>query len=255
MAIGPSGSSGLSGLGRNHTQPTPVPLTGKYAEIYKRLKVTVPPVNEPVSLAELKAHLRITVTDEDDYLTNLIVAARTEIEEYLRRKLITQTLRMTLDQWPFYSFPVWEGQVEAAYSALVPDAALDLWYPPLQSIAQVQLTFRDGTQTIYPSSNYIVDSSTPDDYGRIVLSVDATFVTNLQEINAVEIDYIAGYGDDAADVPFAIRQAILNYCAWMYQNRGDCSDAKVSFRRGETPLDVCGAAGFLGPYRIERLKN
>jgi len=255
MAIGPSGNTGFTGLSRERTQPTPVPLTGKYVEIYKRTRVITQPVNEPITLDELKAHLRITTNDENTYLTGLIQAARVHIEEYLRRKLITQTIRMTLDQWPFFDFPVWEGQVEAPFTALVPEAALKLWFPPLQSVSQVQITFRDGTTTIYASSNYLVDNSTPDDYGRITLKVDATIVTNLQEINAVEIDYVAGYGVNGSDVPFAIRQALLNYAAWMYQNRGDCSDGKVSYIRGETPLDVSGAAGYLVPYRIERLQN
>lgn len=53
---------------------------------------------EPVTLAEMKRHLRcfLSVTDEDDDITALIVAAREWVEDYTARALIDQTWRLTL---------------------------------------------------------------------------------------------------------------------------------------------------------------
>ena len=39
-------------------------------------------------------------------------------------------------------------------------------------------------------------------------------------MNGIEIDFTAGFGDTAADVPDALRQAILQHVAQMYELRG-----------------------------------
>ena len=44
-----------------------------------------PPAVEPVSLDEAKAHLRLGGSDDDDYLSALIVAARLQVETAIRR--------------------------------------------------------------------------------------------------------------------------------------------------------------------------
>lgn len=52
---------------------------------------------EPVTLAEMKLHLRcFESTTEDDLITALIVAAREWVEDYTGRALIDQTWRLTL---------------------------------------------------------------------------------------------------------------------------------------------------------------
>ena len=237
--------------------PSPSPLRGKYMDIYKRVRVTVQPAVEPVTLDELKAQLRIELDNdtENAYLTSLIPAARFEIENYLRKKLITQTLELTLDSWPFTAMPLWEGTRTIARSAFNGQRALKLWFPPLQSVDSVEITRDNGSIDIYDPSNYIVDTSTDNDYGRLVIKREATVTNDIQEVIAVKITYVAGYGDAPEDVPFLIRQAILQFAAWMYTNRGDCNDGKVSYQRGSTPLDVSGASGMLGAYRLERLSN
>jgi len=61
-------------------------------------RVTQPDI-EPVTLEEMKRHLRCFsgVTDEDDDITALIVAAREWVEDYSARALIDQTWRLTID--------------------------------------------------------------------------------------------------------------------------------------------------------------
>ena len=255
MAIGSVGGSS-GGLSGNTLQPSPIPLKGKFVSLFKRLKVTSEPSQEPITLAELKAWLKITTDDEDTLLTGLIVAARSEIESYLRKKLITQELTMVLDQWPFSSIGDWEGNIETAIGEVATQVALKLWYPPLQSVTSITATFQDDTTQVWPAINYIVDTSTEDDYGRIIIKRDATLLVNLREAVSIAIIYLAGYGDNPSDVPFAIRQAILVYSAYLYQNRGDCAgSSKTSYKRGETPLDISGSAGMLGRFRLERLVN
>jgi hypothetical protein len=67
-------------------------------------RVTEPSI-EPVTLAEMKRHLRafMSVTDDDDDITNLIVAAREWVEDYTGRALIDQTWRLSLVNRSGYS--------------------------------------------------------------------------------------------------------------------------------------------------------
>ena len=49
--------------------------------------------NAIVSLADVKAYLRITTSDNDSLLETLIDTASTRIESYCDRKIIEQTFR------------------------------------------------------------------------------------------------------------------------------------------------------------------
>jgi hypothetical protein len=62
-------------------------------------RVTDPDI-EPVTLAEMKRHLREfdSVTSADSDITDLIVGAREWVEDYTGRALIDQTWRLTIDQ-------------------------------------------------------------------------------------------------------------------------------------------------------------
>lgn len=59
-------------------------------------------MSEPVSLADIKTHLRLdpSGTDEDVYLTSLIVAARRSCELKIGRAIVDRTLTVVLDRFP-----------------------------------------------------------------------------------------------------------------------------------------------------------
>ena len=59
-----------------------------------------PPLAAPVSLADVKSHLRFDRADEDDYLAALVLAATTHVERRCDIALMTQTWRLFLDDWP-----------------------------------------------------------------------------------------------------------------------------------------------------------
>lgn len=60
------------------------------------------PAVEPVTLAEMKAYLRVDDDDgtQDDLIAGLVKAARLMIEAASRRILIEQRWRVVLDRWP-----------------------------------------------------------------------------------------------------------------------------------------------------------
>ncbi len=62
--------------------------------------VVIPPTEEPVSLAAMKAYLRIGHDGEDDLITDLIASARARLETESGLALVTRTIRQTYLSWP-----------------------------------------------------------------------------------------------------------------------------------------------------------
>jgi len=156
---------------------------------------TAPSV-EPVTASELKAHLRVTHTDEDTYIGTLITAARQWIENYTNRQLVTATWTLYLDGF---------------------SAQIDMPHPPLQSVTSVQYYDTGGTLQTLSSAVYTVDTYAR--IGRLVEASGQVWPATQDIINAVQIEYKAGYGDAGSNVPTAVRQALLLLAAHWYENR------------------------------------
>ena len=58
------------------------------------------PAVEPVSLAEVKEHLRVDGPDEEPLIVALITTARLTIEHLAGLALVTQRWAVVLDAWP-----------------------------------------------------------------------------------------------------------------------------------------------------------
>jgi uncharacterized phiE125 gp8 family phage protein len=161
------------------------------------LKPVTTPSEEPVSLQEARAHLRLE-SREDEYLTNLITAAQRHCESFLGRALITQTWDLMLD-----CFPADE---------------IEIPLPPLQSITYVKYKDTAGVLQTLDISCYIVDANSQP--GRVSPAYGQSWPSTYDEIQSVQIRFVAGYGA-AADVPQSIKSAILIKLADLYEHRGD----------------------------------
>jgi uncharacterized phiE125 gp8 family phage protein len=180
---------------------------------------------EPVSLAEAKAHLRVDQDYEDALIAQLIVAARSFVERTLSLALITQGWSYFLD-------------------ALPRSLAVALPISPVQAVSAVKLHGADGGAVTLEAESYSVD----------VLSQPARLVLNgampavvARALNAFEIAFSAGYGDDAADVPAPLRQAIMLLVAHWFERR---EPVALGATAQEVPATV---AGLLLPYLRVRL--
>ncbi len=63
------------------------------------VRVITPPSGVFVSLADMKAHLRVTWTDEDSTITALTYAAMAVVESKHQRRYFAQTLEQVRDHW------------------------------------------------------------------------------------------------------------------------------------------------------------
>lgn len=205
-------------------------------------KLITPPASEPVTAAELRAWLR-GVPDEDDVLEELIKAAREFVEQSTNRALMQQTRRFTMDRWPVHhaSMGDWDGVREGAVAAATPKA-IDLPIGPLISIDEVRTFADDGTPSIVPASIYFADTAR-DDVGGIALNGGNSWPVPGRQVNGIEIDYVAGYGESASDVPSPLKLAIKQMAAHYYENREAVGEMSLS----EAPK---GAASIIKKYRV-----
>lgn len=200
---------------------------------------TVAPAIEPVTIRELKAWLRITSDDEDEWLAQLIRDAVSEIEETSGLALISQSWQLTLDRWPTRTRePWWDGVRQGSIADLhgaeyASDVELPKW--PLQSITSCTVYDEESTSTaVTVATTFDVDTQSYP--GRMTLQSGATWPVALRANNAIEVVYVAGYGATAEDVPDGLRRAVRMMAAFAYTNRGDgCSMADAyngSYARG-----------------------
>lgn len=215
-----------------------------------RLTLTAGPAQLPVTLGQVKAHLRLEddFTIDDAPVMTLARTATEACERFTGRALITQTWTQFRDAWPVgrssrTGSDWWDGVREGAISEIPPARrVLELPKPPLQSVIHIK-TYDDADQaTTYAVANYFVDSAS--DPGRIVLRDGAATPAPTRAANGLEVQIVAGYGDDPGNVPEQLRQGILMLTAHLYENRADVPDEAVK---------VSGAAVLWRTYRVHRL--
>lgn len=201
-------------------------------------KLVTAPAVEPVTLAEVKTHLRMDTGDADALITSLITAAREWTENYTGRAFINQTWRMWLDNWPL---PNRDG-----ISCVILSRA------PLLSVSSVKVYDEDDNSTTWSADNYFVDTAR--EPGRLALRTGAVWPTFERSANGIAIEYVAGYGSAASNVPETIKTAIKQLVAHWYEHRGDAVLSPSN--RGDTmvlqafvniPLVI---QALLAPYRV-----
>lgn len=203
------------------------------------VKTTTGPSEIPVPLADAKTWLRIDGSGEDAVVTRLVKSATGIVETYVRRALITQTKRLTLDGFPD-SLADRAAVVRPRDSYLIARETGALWLPyaaPLQSVESVKYLDRDGDQQTLDASEYRVDDKS--ELAFIVPVDDADWPDSLNEPGAIEISYVCGYGDEDTDVPSELQQAILELTQRLYDR--DCDESGCIDQH---------AAALMAPFRI-----
>lgn len=187
------------------------------------LMLKTPPAVAPVTLAEVKEHLRISNTASDTYLNALITLSRTFADGpggILRRALTTQTWYL-------------KGRDFPADTIRLP-------IPPLQSVVAITYFDVDGVEQTFPAEKYRVVK--PEGAAGLVELIDTAAWPSLDDRpDAFAIEFVAGYGDAASDIPEPIKHGLLLYIGSLFTNRGDHESADAS---GNVAADR-----LLSPYR------
>jgi len=215
--------------------------------IVRRTRVTVPPASEPVTLADVKAQARVTTSADDAFLTALITVCRKTLEEQLGMAFMSTTIVQTMDAFPGYGQPWWAGTRTAHANVLqaYPDT-IELMHRPISAVSSVKTYDISDTSTTVDPTVYQTDLSDPMVPSRIMLRRGESWPTELRDMNAVEVTYIAGFGA-AVDVPGDIKQAIMQMVTFLYDSRGGCDCSSGSAAACMLP---CGAEILVSQYRM-----
>jgi uncharacterized phiE125 gp8 family phage protein len=176
--------------------------------------VVTPPATEPISLGDAKNFLKVDYPDDDALIETFITAARMRVEVAAYTKLITQTLALTLDYFPW-------GRTSSYWNGYGQRWATDPWpvielEPPAQSITSVTYLDPSGAlQTLDPSVYRLDANSKP---ARLTPALNQVWPATAQEIAAVVVTYVAGFGT-AAQVPDDLIQAVRLLIDHYYENR------------------------------------
>lgn len=182
------------------------------------LSVTTEPSIEPLTSAETVSYLRVDDGVDTTLISNLIKASRIWTENYTNRTLINTVYKLSLDGVGYYDVPIKEGIYTGAYKVPYLDY-LELPRSPVSAVSSIVYYDDSDNQSTWASSNYYVD--TVREPARVVLRDGGTWPTDLRNANGIEVNYTAGYGTATTDVPEAIRVAMLEHIAFLYEHRGD----------------------------------
>lgn len=197
------------------------------------LRMITAPTVEPLTLEEVKAHLRVDHTYDDSLIAIYLAAARAHVdgpEGFLGRALVTQVWELVLDAFP--------------------DDEIKIPLPPLQTVDSIRYDDSAGNEQIVNTSDYFVDNvSEP---GWVVPADGASWPTPMDAINSVRVRFTAGYApstdsppDLRANIPFDIKAAILLHVGSMYEHR---EEVVVGSSAAKLPV---GAEALLRPRRVQ----
>lgn len=136
------------------------------------------PASEPVSLDEVKLHLRVDSTAEDALIAGLNTSARDYAESFTQRAIPQQTWDYKLCAFP-----------------------CEIWLPKAPCISVTSITYiaPDGTSTVLDSALYTVDAPVGPKAraARIVPAYQQSWPQTRNVPNAVVVRFVAGYAGTA----------------------------------------------------------
>ena len=186
------------------------------------------PTHEPLSLTELKDHLRVVTTAEDTLLTSIGEAATRYAETRTNRQFMRATYTLKCDGFPRDS------------------EAIELPRPPLQSVTSITYVDADGASQTLSSSVYTVD--TDSEPGRVYLAYDQTWPVTRDIRHSVTITYVAGYSSSGdidvqrAAIPDGVKHICRLFAASMWEHR----EARLDYQTYDNVAAEC----LIGAFRV-----
>jgi uncharacterized phiE125 gp8 family phage protein len=169
------------------------------------LKLKTGPTIEPVTVEDVQLYSRVTVTAETPLLERLIKTARRQVENDSSVLLCTQTWLMYLDCFPDY------------YNAGQLKTTIEIPLRPVQSVSSIKYYDEAGSLQTFNASKYQVDIASF--IARIKPAPGESWPsTESERINAVEIEFVGGFGNAAA-VPEPMKQAVSLLVGHYYEHR------------------------------------
>lgn len=164
-------------------------------------KVITPATDEPITLEEAKAHLRVDSSDENAVITRAISGARHFAEHYTGRAFARQTLEQAMPCFP--------------------DGEFNLELGPVDSITSIKYTDANGVEQTLDPADYVLST-----YGTARTVHPAYGVTwpDTRGPLAVRVRYVTGY----EEAPVAAVSGMLLIVGHLFENRQEASSLKLA---------------------------
>lgn len=172
--------------------------------------VVTPPSEDPITVGDALAHLRLFAEDDDGSLVGYIKAATRAAEEYSGRSFIARTLRLEL----------------AAWAPVIP-----LPRGPALAVTSVAYTDANGADVTVPSGWFLDASEWRSELVWAATTLAPSLTTDRRP-NAFRVTYTAGLAANAADLArdrAEIRQAILIHVAHRWRFRDEDAPMPSAF--------------------------
>lgn len=182
-------------------------------------QVTEPPAVLAVPLATFKEHSKVSLSVSDLLLTLYLESAIKYAEQITRRDFIERTYKTFRDFFP--------GTEVFNLNSLANNGnvGFELRRSRLQSVTSVKY-LKSGVLTTVDST--IFYNTLEDDYSKVLTLDNKVWPTDADNrLQAIEIEFIAGFGVDDTFVPDCLQEAIMLHATKMLENKGDCDDSDV----------------------------
>lgn len=178
---------------------------------------------EPISVDEVKSHLRISHSNDDSYLAMLLAASRSHVEVTTHKRLITQSVRLLFD-------------------GVGKSGLLRLFVGPIQSVDQIVLINSDDSVSALDPAAYEVDIHS--DPARLQFK---TTPLPHKSFAGIGVDLTVGYGESGNDIPINLRHAILLLTGHLYDYREAATES------GGVHTVPLGYEALIAPFRTTML--
>ena len=148
------------------------------------------PDAEPVTLAELRAHLHID-TQNDLLLNSLISSARLFIEAETGVRMLSQRWRLLLNEWPhkIIELPVW----------------------PIIEVLHVKL-LGSPSKLVNDAAYELESAARP----AVLMVDDAALPTPLRDRYGIELEVLAGFGTSSDNLPEDLKLSVMLLAAYWF---------------------------------------
>ena len=195
-----------------------------HLSIYRVPKLITAPTEEPVSLAEAKAWVGLSLMDAsmDARLNDAIATARDSFERTTDSQVMTATWELRLDAFPL---------------------VIRLPKGPIASVTSIKYEDTTGTTITLDSSKY--ESDFESEPARVQPVDGEVWPSTEPGLNKVQVLYVSGYATLAL-VPQPVRAAIKMTVVSLFDHPGEQESAKMSPNAAYTRMVAQHRAGRIG---------